>query len=318
MEPIEPEEEIMIPIIALYDGSNMVFYDGENFEVCYTALDIKFAGNKKISVGEYLYGFDDDLIPYQSTRLKTIPEYIFYDGSDLYNFSEYFVYKNGVSLCNFFFDIKNASITSTGELIAFNHIGTIFNLVGDSTPFKVFSDLYASNVNYDSKIAELNGEMVSFNENYFYGATWQKCGEKYYSSYGMEFSSSGFIENSTVLQAFKSSTWPYAIPDLLSGERPSLHPAGQRLEAGEYVAYFVDSTSGHLVRYVPSVDQYDVLVKIFIGPRNYGDGNVLAKTLDIQWVEDKMYFHHEGSIKVYDPKIQSVNIFYTDVKLWKW
>ena len=73
-----------------------------------------------------------------------------------------------------------------------------------------------------------------------------------------------------------------------------------------------------MIRYVPSVDKYDILLKIYQGPNVMGDGNMTAKTLDPQWIDDKLYFHHEGSLKVYDPTIQSVNIFYDDVELWAW
>lgn len=314
----EPLPEIEDIIMLLYDGLDLRIYDGENFKIIYTSEHIKFGGDKTISIDDYLYRFDSQGIVTESFRLNGIPEALLWDNGDSYNFSEYFIYKNGDSIGNFFFDIKSASMNSRGELIAIDKINGLHNITGSTVPFRLYNGLYISDINYSSKTACINGLMVSFHENYFYNSRWQQCGDKFYSNFGMEFYGTTFIENSTALQDFKSETFPYVIEELANAQKPSLHPAGQNYEHSEWVAYFIESTSGHLIKYTPSIDSYDILPKLYWTNNIMSDGNLIAESLNPVWIENKMYFHHDGSIKVYDPVIGSVNIFSKEQEVWEW
>jgi hypothetical protein len=307
----EPEEEPETPppenpeqkqiILALYDGSELKYYDGESFTTAIISENIIYAQNKTLSVDDILYRFDSYGVEIESFHLTGIPEYLLYVDN---------------SVVAFYYSFKSAVQVPTGQVIVTENNNQLTNLTDSKVPFKVFPELFIYDL--EGRTAHMNNIMMSFAENHFYTSRWQKCGDLFYSNYGMIFDNSEFTENATALQDFKSTTYPYAIASLPNAERPSLHPAGQNYEHSEYVAYFIESTSGHLIRYVPSIDQYQILPKIYQGPNVMSTGNTIAADFKPQWINGELYFHHEGSIKVYNPEIGSVDIFAVDQEVWKW
>lgn len=298
--PLEEPEQKEI-ILALYNGSELKYFDGESFTTAIISENIKFAENKTLSVDDVLYRFDSYGAEIESFHLSGIPEYLLYvDGS----------------VAAFYYSFKSAVQVPTGQVIVTENNNQLTNLTDSKSPFKIFPELFIYDL--EGRAAYMNDTMMSFQENYFYTARWQKCGNKFYSNYGMIFDDTGFSENATALQDFKSTSYPYVITTLPNAEKPSLHPAGQNYEHSEWVAYFIESTSGHLIRYIPSIDQYDILPKIFNGSNIMGTGNMMAPDLKPQWINRELYFHHEGSIKVYNPEIGSVNIFAVDQEVWGW
>jgi len=301
-EPPEEEIEQNKIILALYDGQELKYFDGTTYTTSFNSENILFAGNKTLSVDDILYRFDEYGAEIESFYLSGIPDYLLYtDGN----------------VTAFYYSFKSAVQAPTGQIIITENNNQFTNLTDSKVPFKIFPDLFIYDLS--GRTAYMNEVMMSFQENYFYTARWQKCGDLFYSNYGMTFSDiDGFTENATALQDFKSTSYPYVITSLPNAERPSLHPAGQNYEHGEYVVYFIESTSGHLIKYIPSIDQYDILPKIYQGPNVMGTGNIQAKDLNPQWINGELYFHHEGSIKVYNPEIGSVNIFAVDQEVWGW
>jgi hypothetical protein len=197
--------------------------------------------------------------------------------------------------------------TNTGKIILSVDSGTFKNITDSDIPFKLNEDLYIENINIASKIAVMNDINISFNDNYFLTARWQRLGEIWLSNYGHTFSISGLSENATDLQNYKTVTIP-------NGQKRSLWPAGEYQEN----SYWFDSTTGTLFKYIVSIDRLNEIGQIFIGPDDYATGNTLAPAVNPIWINDILYFHDSGSIKTYNPITGNINIFAIDQKIWKW
>lgn len=343
-----PESDIMF---GLYNGTDLKFYDGYSFETAYTNENITYAENRILSIDDTLFYMDENGIPTKSYLLTGVPSALLITNpesrsivyqDDFYHLEDItpewsaangglykpytHIKKNNVEVDPWFthqFEVDYITEAPNGHIVITDKLGSLHNITGPEKPFKIYDGLFIYDLDYTNRrawISSIDGsQIVYFSENYFYTAKWQQRGDIWISNYGLEYSySDGITENANALKDFKNPTYPYPINYLPSGEKPSLHPAGQREENSEMVSYWICSTSGVLIKYIDSMDRYELIVELYRGPFNYATGNTEAKYLKPQWIEDKLYFHYGGSIRVYDPVIGSVNIFSDDAEIFVW
>lgn len=339
VDPENPENSGAV-VFGLYDGSDLTYYDGSTFNTAYTDKKIRQADNRVLSIEDILCYYDENGAVTASYQLPSVPDHILtvdsvssgrstIIGIDVWTFETIDpdtaqdlgamkktytkIYKNSTEFSNWYlneYEIKNV-YAFENRLIIETTASALVNLSDAAVPFKCYSDLLITDVDYTNRKSIMNDVEVSFSQNYFYTSKWQKCGDIFQSQHGLVFNGTELYENATALQDFISMEWT-------NGQKYSLWPSGEREENSEYVSYWIDSTSGWLVRYVPSIDSYSFPVRLFIGSMNYADGNMTADTLDPVWIEDKLYFHESGSIYFYDPAYGTVQVFSDDQEIMEW
>lgn len=136
---------------------------------------------------------------------------------------------------------------------------------------------------------------------------YQEAGGKFYTGRNVEYKfNEGFTE-----------TGETSLSDFLEG-RQRLYKAGNRVENGEEVAYFVESTSAKLLKYIPSIDQYFFITQLYTTPASYSDANIKAQKHNSFWVDKDFYYNYEGNLYKYNIEtgINSFVMVETNICLW--
>lgn len=339
-----------LPIkLALYDGTRLAFYDGSAISTEIVTSNAENARERAFSIDNVLYYYDEFGAVESSYNLPCVPEEILAIESSYssavraviyqdeiwtldsinkeeanalgggYNAYTH-IFKYGEEVAPWYtyqFEVESVHhYPATNQIIVIDTAGALHNITDSETPYYFHGDLIVFNVDFTNRTADIvtpeGMQSVDFDENYFYTSRWQICGDTWLSQHGLSYSyTEGLTEHATSLDDFISMVWP-------NNAKYSLWPAGQREENSEMVSYWLDSTSGFLYRYVPSTDQYSQVVRLYIGPMSYADGNIIAKSVDPQWIDGDLYYHIDGSIKVYDPEMGSIEVFAVDQEIWGW
>lgn len=332
-------------LFALYDGETLSYYDGENFIPSYFGK-ISYAGNGILSVEDILYYMDSKGEEVKTFQLSEAPDKLFInkketnsravvyeddiwtlitiDPIDAYNQGAMYkaytkILMNNIEQGNWYLNEWETDVitkVSTGEIIVKDTMGAYHNISGETIPFKIYGDLYIHDVDYLNRTAhmstEYGTEIISYNTNNFITGRWQRVDDRWYSHNGNVYVFGGGI--------YESNTAMYEYINLRheNNERYSLQPAGERSENSEMVSYWIDSTSGDLFKHIPSIDRIDRVKNIYLSTGIYSSGNTLFKTIKPQWIDDKLYFHHDNSVKYYDPVIGGVTVLSDDGEVFVW
>lgn len=348
-KPTEPE--IIFPpigdssiLFAFYRNNTLSFYDGTNFTTAYTGK-INYSGNRILSIDDVLHYMDYEGKTYKSYRLAQSPDNILViqspsnsrsinpdDVWELITISAQEsaslgamgrihtkILKNGVEVGLWYnnpWEIKKTHKVATGEIIAETTLGHLHNINGSTVPFKIYGELYISDINYSNKMAHMHtssgSEWITYRTNHFINGLWQEANGTWYSSRGATYKyGEGLTEGSTDLFNFAGAKD-------LSNEYYNFCPAGKRVENSEEVTFWINSTTGDLYKHIPSIDRFEKIKKIYNGSNSFVTGRNEFSGVKPEWINDKLYFNYEGSLNAYDPTTGAVNIISDSGEVFVW
>lgn len=349
--PVEPAEN---PVkFALYDGENLMYYDGENITQAYSGT-IKKANKRQLSIDNVLNYFDDYGNVEQSDWLAVEPEAIVTEKNNssaravVYNddvwmldhippdvayslgglYKDYTqIYFNNVALGNWWDQIWNPEqiiTTECGLIIGINNTNSYHNINGDEIIFKAYENgLTIYDVDTDSRSGYFaDDEGQTFEEwsfNYFFNCKWQQADGIWYASHGYEWSyTDGLTEQANIMWTMNFYDQYPIFFQLPYAQYASICPAGVLEENGEEVLYWIECNRGELFKFIPSINQIISITRIYLGDgtRVYGSNQI--DVLKPIWIEGGMYFHHDGSIKLFDPGTGLISIFSEDMEIIEW
>ena len=334
-----PEEPVLNPVLfALYDGTDLLFYDGDNTTLAYTG-SIKQAGPRIIAVDDVLYYFDDYGQIIKSEWLPVYPEALTISGSDVYTFEridpdealslgamarEYTrVFENNTEIGAWYLNqwrVSKAFVLDNGDIVAVDTAGRFNTIIGSDDYWRAYPagiGIYQFNPgNRTAYISDSTGDyFVSWSTNYFNSSTWQESGSVWYSNNGYEWTPSGLLENTNSLWDFTSTPYPVMLPN---GEPPTVIPAIVRIENSESVTYWIECNSGYLLRHIPSIDKLETIVRLYTGDGNRSTGVSMTSYIEPVLIGDILYFHDSGSIMKYDFNTGLVSIFSQEMEIMEW
>ncbi len=358
---ITPTPIPVIPAInpvkfALYDGTNLMYYDGENTRIAY-AGKIKKAADRVLSVDNVLTYFDDygsveyskwlplapdaiiiDEVARSRSRavvyeddvwiLKHItPEEAYAAGAMYRDYCR--MYYNGIEITEPMWWMNQWApsdiiLSESGLIIARNNLGSYHNINGAEAIYKAYNNgmiIYDVNTSTHSGYFADNEGITheQWTYNYFNGCRWQEAGDKWYATHGYTWSyTEGLIENANVMWSWTNQSMYPTFLNLANGQAATILPAGVQIENGEEVTYWIECNLGVLFRFIPSINQMDYTARVYVGDGTRTNGGNLVNVLKPIWNEGLLYFHHDGSIKVYDPVTTVTSIFSEDMEIIEW
>jgi hypothetical protein len=346
--PVIPAENPVV--FALYDGVNLMYYDGENTTIAYTGK-IEAASPAVLSIDNVLNYFDEygnvessnwlsiapDAITIQEkpkTRdmvykddfwmLERIPPEVAYAQGGLYK--DYAViYYNNKQIGEWWENVWNPAqiiTTGSGMILGIDDNTAYHNINGDENVLHAYDKGLAiyDVVDHDCWMSDSNGaRKESFGFNYFYNCRWQLADEIWYGSNGYTWSyAKGLTENANCMYDLNSQpTYPVWM-NLKHAQYCSVVPAGVVKENGEDILYWIECNLGILFKFVPSINQMIYVSRIYIGEGTKIYGSNQMDIIKPAWAESKLYFHNESSIKKYDPTTMTTAIFSNDMELIPW
>ena len=348
-EPPQPENTMENDIIfSLYDGEKIMYYDGIETQIAYYGK-INNAGNKKFSINDILYHFDNLGNPTLTEWLPTTPDaikaieiknksivyqddiWILEDidpdtalslGAQYKHYTKIYHNLDVLGLWNLNeWEVKSVINTLSGNIIAIDTLSGYHNLTGNEAIYYAEdSGLMIHTFNSNTKTAYIKTDtgnyQITWSLNFFNSAKWQKANDIWYSHNGYTFDEiNGLQENTNILKDW--NVYPYPIETIFA-EAPVIIPAGVRLENNIEVTYWTECNTGTLYRHVPNVDRIDVITDIYISDGLRTTGIQKASVLKPKIIEDKIYFHEGSNIKEYDFLTGIVNIFSNDMELIVW
>ncbi|MDD5006455.1 MAG: hypothetical protein PHS93_08030 [Candidatus Omnitrophica bacterium] len=351
--PVIPAEN---PVqFALYDGTNLHYWDGVTKKIVYTG-NVKSAAPRVLAIDNVLNYFDEygsveyaswlkivpTAITIQKKQAKLLSREIVYD-DDVWMldhitpewayanggmYRDYCaIYYNDVMIGNWWDNMWNPAevfVTESENIIARNDYLSFHNINGTENIFKAYPNgMIIYNVNTSSRNGYFkDNEGTTFSQwgtNYFNGGRWQEADNVWYSHNGYEWSyTAGVTENANALWCFNFQAQYPVWVQLANAQTASIATAGVLEENGEEVLYWIECNKGNLFRYIPSINQIDFIFRIYIGDGTKAYGGNQINVIKPVWNEGLMYFHHDGSIKVYDPVAGTVEIFSEDMEIIEW
>ena len=350
--PVIPAEN---PVkFALYDGTNLMYYDGENTKIAYSGK-IKKAANRVLSVDNVLTYFDDygsveyskwlplapdAIIIDEIVRSKDIvyeddvwilehitPEEAYAAGAMYRDYCR--IYYNGVEITDPMWwmnqwEPHEILLTESGLIIARNNLGSYHNINGTEAILKAYNNgMIIYNVNTSTHSGYFaDNEGIKFEQwgyNYFNGCRWQEANNKWYASHGYTWSyNEGLIENANVMWSWTNQSMYPTFVYLANAQSASILPAGIQFENGEEVTYWIECNLGVLFRFIPSINQMEYIARIYVGDGSKITGALQINNLKPIWNDGLLYFHNDGSIKVFDPVTGVTSIFSEDMEIIEW
>jgi hypothetical protein len=354
-----PDPPPVIPAInpvkfALYDGTNLMYYDGENTKIAYSGK-IKKAANRVLSIDNVLTYFDDYGSPEYSKWLPLAPDAIIIDQvvrsrAIIYEddvwilehitpkesyaagamYRDYCrIYYNGTEITEPMWWMNQWApneiiLSESGLIIARNNLGSYHNINGTEAIYKAYNNgMIIYNVNtstHSGYFADNEGiTHEQWTYNYFNGCRWQEADGIWYATHGYTWSyTTRLEENANVMWGWtNSATYPTFV-NLANGQSASIIPAGIQTENGEQVTYWIECNLGVLFRFIPSINQMNYTARVYVGDGSKSYGAMQLDNLKPVWNEGLLYFHHDGSIKVFDPVTTVTSIFSEDMEIIEW
>lgn len=320
--PVIPDPPIEYePIqLALITGDTVKFYDGEQI---YTySENCKRAGSQVYSVASVLnkldeYGnisesrylvIDPDEITIKNYpaskaggefKLSESDTWIVEDISPdtAYSMGAQYkpytrIYLNSAEYGNWFDNqyIAEKLIVHGDDIFARLSTGAFLHVNGDKENVRLVIENGFAIYDYNStaRTATIDGVSVSWTTNFFNGSDeWLKSGGVWYSQNGYTWDGSTLDESGSVLTALRS-------------EQNLIIAVGTRYENSEDVLYFIQCATGHVIRYVPSVDQYIEFVRLYTGDGETETGTFYKSTLKPIINNDYLYFIFDAQVYRYD------------------
>ena len=334
-----PEEPVINPVLfALYDGSELLFYDGTDTTIAYDGAVIK-ADPRIIAIDDVLYHFDEYGNVLKSEWLPVYPEAVVISGNDIYTFEridpdtafslgamfrEYTrIFENNTEIGAWYLNqwrVSDAFVLDNGDIVAVDTAGGFNTIIGSDDYWRAHPGgigIYQFNPgNRTAYITDSTGDyFVSWSTNYFNSAAWQESDGTWYSNNGYEWTSQGLLENTNSLWDFTSVPYPVILPN---GEPPTVIPAAARIENSESVTYWIECNSGYLLRHIPSIDKLETIVRLYTGDSYRSTGISMASYIEPVLINDILYFHDSGSIMKYDFQTGLVTIFSQEMEIMEW
>ena len=140
----------------------------------------------------------------------------------------------------------------------------------------------------DIRTAVIDGVDVSWSYNFMNGAKqWLRSGSKWYSHNGYTWDGSTLAEHGSAMWDWRS----YGNVVIT---------AGTHYENGEDVLYFIQCATGHVIRYVPSVNQYTEFVRLYTGDGQTETGLFYKALLKPVIIDDGLFFIFDSTTFRYD------------------
>lgn len=348
--PIDP---VANPVLfALYDGTTLRYFDGENLTTAYTG-DVEFAGPRTVSIDEVLYRFDDmgsveasewlpanpEALTLRPTGASASARSVAYsdevytleriDPDTAYSLGalheEYTrIFADSVESGAWYLNewrVDEVFTIANGDVIARDTATFLHNLTSADEYWKAYEGgIGIRDFNPTSRnayICDATGDYyVRWSTNYFNASKWQECDSTWYSQNGYTWNpTDGLTEQANELWGFNVSPYPVTLP---YGESPVAVPAGIRYENSEWVTYWIECNSGNLFRHIPSLDRLDQTLRLYTGDGTRATGVSIASYIDPVIVADVLYFHYDGSIMQYDFGTGIVSVFAGDQEILPW
>ena len=322
-EPVPPELGDVQYII--YDGSEISFvYESETR--VFASGTAAYAGPGIISVGDVLYYLDSAGNILQSYRLPCVADFIAINGPDVWSGrlegEATRIYKNLLEIGLYDWTLISLNVTHTGDVVAFASpgYGYIFeSLTGSEEDITYASDggLFIFDLNTTDKTATFRGlydYTDGWSTNYFWRATgWLLADGLWISSNGYSWDAGGLYENSTAMWTWNS--YPYPVQDIYN-ELPSVIPAAVRAEHSEDVTYWIECNTGYLIRYTPSLDLIEPVIRLYAGDGLRSSGYALQYSLNPSQIGEALYYHYNGFLYEYDFTTGTASNMGTDILIW--
>jgi len=144
------------------------------------------------------------------------------------------------------------------------------------------------NMDSNHNTAYINGIAVSWLRNFFFSASeWLKSGSTWYSQNGYSFNGMTLTEDGLAMSNLRT-------------KQNIIIAAGSHVENGEEILYFIDCSTGWIIRYVPSTNQYIQTVQLYNGDGLNSTGAYYKPMLKPIIIENCLYFIFESNAYRYD------------------
>jgi len=293
------------PIKFIVNNGGMKFFDGDNLWQWKTGV-IKKAGSQLYSCDDILYSLDEYGETVQSWNLITTPDVIRVNGTDKWiikNIDPETAYAAGALYKDYTQIYLNSDIYgdhwSTRQYKAVDmqilnnnvfikdDIGNWHAITSEHENIRHVNDEFILH-DFDSstKRAKFNDIQVSWSTNYFNNATqWIKADGIWYNERGYTWDGATLTENGTSM-----SEWNNDPQGTGYTEAPVLIAAGSHYENSEDVIYFIECNSGWLIKYISSIDNYELSVRLYNGDGSRETGLLYKDVLKPIIIENHLYF----------------------------
>lgn len=168
--------------------------------------------------------------------------------------------------------------------------GAWYHINGDRTRIHtvIGGGFVAHDFDSAARTATIEGVAVAWSFNFFNAAKqWQYSGGKWYSLNGYTWDGTTLVENGSKMWDFRT------LSNVVTA-------AGTRVENGETVLYWVRCDTGHVIRFVPSANQYIEFIRLYTGDGTSETGVYYKSTLKPIVIDDGLYFIFDADTFRYD------------------
>ncbi len=316
VDPPLPDPENEPVQIALYTGTSVNFFDGEKIWVwktgkitktdsgIYTHENLIYELNEYGQTLESKYlvdipdysQLDDDGNIWLS---KNIPPDLAYSKGALYkDYTQ--IFKNSTEYGNWYDRQYQTSdlITLNNDIFTKSSTGNYYHINGTKSDIRILIENGFVCYDYDSTnhTAIIDSVAVEWITNYMNNANyWLESGGTWYSQNGYTWNGSVLNEEGSIMTEWRTA--PY-----LTGytEAPILISAGNRYENSEYVLYWIECNSGWVIKYIPSINQMSLFVRLYTGDGLRETGLLYQNLLKPIIAENSLYFIFDANVYRYN------------------
>ena len=223
------------------------------------------------------------------------------------------------------YEAKKLIKTSSEHAFAINQHGSFENIdhIKTDVSFAGQDNLMIYQMDSDAKTARIadatHDVAVSWFWNFFLNAKhWLYSPHTYtwYSANGYNWNWLGVTEHDGE-RASLSSRWVWNLPITTDypvympwAERPQFLNAGTRVENSETVLYWIECSTGWVIKYIPSTDAISSPWRLYEGDGYKDSGQAKQKELKPALNGDSLYFTNDGSVWELNLDTDVVEIYY--------
>lgn len=340
--------------LALYDGSTLRLWDGETLTDAYIGA-IREGGDKKLSIENVLYYFDEYGEAVHSEWLPVVPDHILVDesgigrGETVYEddvfvieditpeeayalgglYKHYTrVYKNGEEMNAPWYMNQwwctDVIQTSSGHILGVNEYGSFVNLTDDKDVYDAEDGglLWYDMGTEQGNVCDESGEYhITWVTNHFDNGRWQLADGVWYSENGFEWTAAGGVVSDANAMYCWNNWTDYSVETVYDGayaEKPYMLPAGVWSVNGEECTYWIECNTGQLYRHIPSIDSLEMIIELYDGPGTRMGGIPYFNSLDPVIIDGVMYYHESNAVKTFDLSTTLISVFSADMEVIEW
>jgi hypothetical protein len=325
----EPEPRPIIPHTVFVYAPSIPEIGTSDGEFYYPIAQEKSAnaGQGFISIGDILHGIDDTGESIITQRLPVAPDKIAISGENIWCFENIFDAMSGKNYTKIWlnnseygawtdnqYTVDKAIVTASGGIATLDITGKHRN-VTESTQIVNYAGqggLLIHSVDITARRATIEDSTgsyrIAFNENYFLSSRpYIEADGIYYSWNGHTWANGVLTERATIMHEFVT---------LWYSDRPVLAAVGSRTEHGEAVTYWIECNTGWLYRHTPSINSLEMVIRLYQGSGDRGDGINAKAEIKPVLVGDNLYFGWQGTIWKYNFTARMVSSFADGVEIW--